>query len=117
MGAFVKALVYSPWHTPHESDAGAVNRAVTAVAMEYGRALYYARDGKLPVLTQETLDSARSLAYFVVSHVAERDVCDLDQALIDGLAAARASAGTFEERERVMADALRAYIGGFEEEA
>ena len=92
------AIEYSPWHTPHTSDPGAVHRAITGVSMEYGRAAYFARHA--PSLADEAALKARTLAYFVVSQIGDSEVCDLERHLEAAAALSRETPDRTEEHYR-----------------
>jgi hypothetical protein len=100
---------YRPWSgDPHESDAGAVHRAVYRVACDLASAERMAlREPHATRLIAELGHDARSMAYFVMSTIAERDVCDLDSAI----ARARDDRRIGETPEMAYARELRAYAG------
>jgi hypothetical protein len=99
---------YQSWSgDPHESDAGAVHRAITKVACDLGRADRLAADQPwAETFNAEMAADARHLAYFVVSTIAERDVCDLDAAISEG----RNDRRIGETPEMSYRRVLRAYV-------
>jgi hypothetical protein len=104
-------IEYSSWHTPHHSDPGAVERAITRAAGELAYAEKFERDyqrtGLGKALADGQRDRARAIVYFVVSTVGDHDVCDLDRSLERALTEPRANGVT---PEQAYAEAIREYL-------